>query len=324
MLLGCLAVIIFTNNKKPLDFSGGFSVGYSDIKSVCSKQLYFNIELEYPLSRTRNQRKSTLTAAPALDRQARRLARQSKQLTRETDAEMYQQANLTGTRANRAIKLTNLVKLEPLTDTQADFFDAYEDGIEALVLYGSAGTGKSYLALYHGLQEILEPNSVYKKIIIIRSSVQGRDQGHLPGDANEKMEQFEKPYVSICADLLGRPDAYEKLKDMGVIEFESTSFLRGTTMKNCIIIADEIQNENFGTISTIMTRRGENSKLIVMGDGLQNDLNQSKHDVSGFRDFIAVSKTMNEFRHFRFTSDDIVRSGFVKAWIIAMEKLNLA
>ena len=94
-------------------------------------------------------------------------------------------------------------------------------------------------------------------------------------------------------------------------------------MKDCIIIADEIQNENFGTISTIMTRRGENSKLIVMGDGLQNDLVTSKHDLSGFRDFIAVSRTMSEFRHFRFTSDDIVRSGFVKSWIIALEKAGL-
>lgn len=237
---------------------------------------------------------------------------------------MYQQANLSGVAGNRAIKLTNLVTLEPLTDTQADFFDAYEEGIEALVLFGSAGTGKTFLALYHALQDLLEPQSPYKKIIIIRSSVQGRDQGHLPGDANEKMAQFEKPYIGICAELLGRPDAYEKLKDMGVIEFESTSFLRGTTMKDCIIIADEIQNENFSTISTIMTRRGTNSKLIVMGDGLQNDLTHSKHDLSGFRDFIAVSKVMNEFRHFRFTSEDIVRSGFVKSWIIATEKLGLS
>lgn len=277
------------------------------------------------MSRTRStQRKPSLVNPPQIDRQAKRLARQSKALNRAADTEMYQQVSMTGTRDNRAIRLANLMKLEPLTDTQEDFCNAYEDGIEALVMFGSAGTGKSFLALYYALQDVLTPLSPYKKIIIIRSSVQGRDQGHLPGDADEKMEQFEKPYISICADLLGRKDAYEKLKDMGLIQFESTSFLRGTTMKDCIIIADEIQNENFGTISTIMTRRGENSKLIVMGDGLQNDLVTSKHDLSGFRDFIAVSRTMSEFRHFRFTSDDIVRSGFVKSWIIALEKAGLA
>lgn len=277
------------------------------------------------MSRTRStQRKPSLVNPPQIDRQAKRLARQSKALNRAADTEMYQQVSMTGTRDNRAIRLANLMKLEPLTDTQEDFCHAYEDGIEALVMFGSAGTGKSFLALYYALQDVLTPLSPYKKIIIIRSSVQGRDQGHLPGDADEKMEQFEKPYISICADLLGRKDAYEKLKDMGLIQFESTSFLRGTTMKDCIIIADEIQNENFGTISTIMTRRGENSKLIVMGDGLQNDLVTSKHDLSGFRDFIAVSRTMSEFRHFRFTSDDIVRSGFVKSWIIALEKAGLA
>ena len=278
------------------------------------------------MSRSRTQRKTSLTSIPPqLDRQARRIARQTKQLDRELVAGMYQQESLSSASRSRTIKLANMLQLDALTDTQADFFDAYEDSDnEAFVLYGSAGTGKTFLALYHALVDVLTPESIYRKIIIIRSSVQGRDQGHLPGTAEEKMEQFETPYVGICAELLGRPDAYEKLKDMGLIEFVSTSFLRGTTMKDCIIVADEIQNETFATISTLMTRRGNNSKLLVMGDGLQNDLTHSKHDLSGFRDFLAVSKAMNEFRHFRFTSDDIVRSGFCKSWIIAMEKLSLS
>jgi len=271
----------------------------------------------------RSQSKSALTAPPKIARQQRRIARQSKTLEKEVGAELYQQTNLTGARG-RSIKLSDLPRLDPLTDTQADFFEAYEDGHDAFVLYGSAGTGKSFMALYHALQDILEPNSIYEKIVIIRSSVQGRDQGFLPGSDAEKMEPFERPYIGICAELLGRPDAYEKLKDMGKIVFESTSFLRGTTYRDCIIIADEIQNENFSTISTLMTRRGNNSKLIVMGDGVQNDLATSRNDISGFRDFLEVSKRMSEFRHFRFTVDDCVRSGFCKSWIVATEKSGLA
>jgi phosphate starvation-inducible protein PhoH and related proteins len=270
---------------------------------------------------SRTPRKSSLTTSdkPQLERQAKRIAREQKQLEREL---VGTTTGLTGARS-RAIKVSDVARLDPLTDTQADFFDAYADGEEAFVLYGSAGTGKSFLALYHALLDVLEPESQYKKIIIVRSSVQGRDQGHLPGDAAEKMEQFELPYHSICAELLGRKDAYEKLKGMGKIEFLSTSFLRGTTFNDCIIVADEIQNENFATIGTLVTRVGKNSKLIIMGDGLQDDLVHSKHDVSGFRDFLTVTKSMSEFRHFRFTADDIVRSGLCKSWIVNCEKLGL-
>lgn len=275
----------------------------------------------------RTPRKAALTTStnPQVERQARRINRQQKQLDREMMTDMYQKSNvsLIGTKGNRAIKASDLMNLSPMTDTQEDFFDAYADGEDSFVLYGSAGTGKSFIALYHALLDILKPESQYKKIILIRSSVQSRDQGHLPGTAEEKMEEFETPYNDICAELLGRPDAYEKLKDMGKIVFRSTSFLRGVTWHDSIIVADEIQNENFGVINTIMTRRGSNSKLIVMGDGLQDDLNKSKHDVSGFSEFLSVSKNMEEFRNFKFTSDDIVRSGFCKAWIMQCEKLGL-
>ena len=271
-------------------------------------------------------RKTSLTSSsnPQVERQARRINRQQKQLDRELVNQMGQNspARLTGA-TGRTISLKNLKPISALTDTQQDFFDAYADGEEALVLYGSAGTGKTFLALHHALEDILAPESTFKKIVIIRSSAQGRDQGHLPGDAAEKMEQFELPYISICADLLGRADAYEKLKDMGKIEFISTSFMRGISINDSIIIADEIQNENFNSISTLVTRTGKNTKLIIMGDGVQSDLVHSKHDVSGFREFISVSKNMEEFRHFKFTSEDIVRGSLVKSWIIQCERLGL-
>lgn len=272
---------------------------------------------------SRAPRKSSLTNTDNthFERQARRISKQQKQL--DKDINIATEIKLTGAKG-RVLKLTDLINLEPLTDTQADFFDAYEYGSEAFVLYGSAGTGKTFLGLYHALVDALTPESLYKKIIIVRSSVQSRDQGHLPGTVEEKMEQFELPYHSICAELLGRKDAYQKLKDMGKIEFMSSSFLRGATFNDSIIIFDEIQNETFSTISTLITRTGKNSKLILVGDGAQNDLTHSKHDISGFTDFINVTQNMHEFSHFRFTSDDIVRSGLCKSWIIACEKLGLS
>lgn len=259
------------------------------------------------------------------ERTAKRLARQQKHLEKEIQvASEYNMTGQTGFSKNRAIRINNLKHIEPLTDTQADFFEAYEnDDADALVLYGSAGTGKTMISLYHALQEVLTQESRYKRIIIIRSVVASRDMGFLPGTEEEKMEPYEQPYVSICSDLLGRKDAYTKLKDMGVVEFHSSSFLRGTTFNDAIVLFDEVQNENFANINTIITRIGKNTKLLVCGDSKQNDLTTNKNDQTGFYDFLNVSKNMSEFRHFKFTSDDIVRSQFVKSWIIATERLGL-
>ena len=169
----------------------------------------------------------------------------------------------------------------------------------------------------------MEQSSPYKRVVILRSVVEVRGIGYLPGDIDAKLAPYEHPYMSICSELFKRKDAYEKLKDNGTIEFLTTTFLRGETFRDCIVVADEIQNCNFAEISTILTRLGQNSKIIVCGDGAQNDLTKNKNDISGFREFIAVAKNMPEFSTFRFTSEDIVRSGFVKSWITNCEKLGL-
>ena len=229
--------------------------------------------------------------------------------------------SLTNTRA-KTIRFSDIKNIEPMTNTQEDVFNAWYD-TDALLMYGSAGTGKSFVALYHALVDVLDPESDYEKILIIRSTVQSRDQGFLPGTTEEKMEPFELPYHDIFATLLGRPDAYEKLKDMGKVEFLSSSFLRGSTFNNCIVFFDEMQCANLGEIKTICTRLGKFSKLIVAGDGAQNDLVKSKYDVSGFGEFLSIANRMSEFRTFKFTTDDIVRSGFVKSFLIACEGLGL-
>lgn len=272
-------------------------------------------------------RKSSLTSSenPRIERQARRVNRQQKQLDRQMIADMgqYGTTQLTGAKG-RAVKLTDLKKLAPLTDIQHDFFDAYADGEEAMILFGSAGTGKTFLAMYHALTDILQPEPQYEKIIIVRSVVSSRDIGFLPGDIALKSAPYELPFQSIVTELTGKKEAYEKLKESGKIEFITTSFLRGLTFNKAIVIFDECQNATWGELSTLITRFGKDSKIIFCGDSVQNDLLQKKNDVSGLREFIEVTRSMTEFRHFKFSSDDIVRSGLVKSFIIQCEKLGIS
>jgi phosphate starvation-inducible protein PhoH and related proteins len=215
----------------------------------------------------------------------------------------------------------NIKFIKPLTENQNITFDSYYSG-KNLLLMGSAGTGKSFLSLYLSLSELLEKDSQYKKIIIVRSAVQGRDIGFLPGSAKEKMKAYEQPYKQICTDLLGRGDAYEILQKKNLIEFECTSFLRGITFDDCIVIMDEMQNATYEECATVLTRAGKNCKLIVCGDTKQNDLIKSKYDVSGFGRITEILEHPNMTQHFdsvRFTTDDIVRSGFVKSFLKTVE-----
>lgn len=265
-------------------------------------------------------RKVTSTQA---ERTAKRISRQQKALEKEMLVDMNVKIVPNG---GKMPKLSDLKKITPMTDTQHNVFDAWENAPEdnvGFVLHGSAGTGKSYIAMYLALREILSAGSAYKKIILIRSSVQIRDMGFLKGTELEKAAVYELPYKDICGDLTKNNHAYDKLKEAFKIEFMSTSFLRGTTFNDAIVIIDESQSCNWHELNTVMTRMGNNSKLFVCGDLVQNDLIKSKNDISGFKEFLQVSLSMNEFRTFRFTSDDVVRSGFCKSWITTCEKLGL-
>lgn len=214
-------------------------------------------------------------------------------------------------------KLEDLRTVEPLTQTQVDFFRAYDQGDYFIALHGVAGTGKSFIAMYKALQEVLTKGNLYHKVIVVRSAVQSRDQGFLPGGVEEKMSQYEMPYIQIAHSLFGRKDAWDILKSSERVEFVSTSFLRGSTYDNCVVIFDECQNANWEELSTVITRIGKNSKIIFCGDYRQNDLIRNKNDVSGIKKFLEVSLLMPCHTRFEFTVEDIVRSSLVKEWVVA-------
>lgn len=208
-----------------------------------------------------------------------------------------------------------LSKISPKTKTQATAFEEYKKG-RNLFLHGYAGTGKSFISLYLSLQELLTGNSTYDKIVIIRSVVPSRDIGALPGSIEEKAKIYEEPYRQICDNLFGRGDGYQILKMKKLIIFETTSFLRGQTFDNAILIVDEVQNMNAGELHTVMTRVGENSRIIFSGDFRQTDLRNTT-EKQGLVHFINVIKSMKSFEFVEFNEDDIVRSGVVREYIIA-------
>ncbi len=214
-----------------------------------------------------------------------------------------------------------LKKIVPLTEAQIDTFEAWDENFN-LFLYGSAGSGKSYISLYLALQELLKKNSEYHKIYIIRSAVEGRAIGFLPGDLNEKIEVFTHPYIPIVNDLFGRGDAFEIAKQKDAIRFLTTSHLRGLTFDNCIIIVDEVQNMNYEEAKTVITRVGKDTKIIFCGDIAQNDLYRSKYDTSGMDKFMNVIDKMDCFEMIEFCVDDIVRSGITKEFILAELEVN--
>jgi phosphate starvation-inducible protein PhoH len=215
------------------------------------------------------------------------------------------------------VKLADLKDIHPLTKNQENFFNFYRKGNTALLCHGVAGTGKTYIAMYNAFKEILE-NSVYKRVVIVRSAVPSRDIGFLPGSEKEKVEIYAQPYQEICADLFPRfgDRAYNKLKEQSLVHFMVTSYIRGLTLDNCIVVVDEAQNMNDMELNSIMTRVGNNTKIIFCGDFRQTDL-QKRQDMSGLKKFMDIAHMMPSFRHVEFGVDDIVRGPLVKEYIVA-------
>ena len=213
----------------------------------------------------------------------------------------------------------NVQPINPLTENQASFVESTETSLHQLLL-GYPGTGKTYLALHAALLDLKNFPDKYRKIIIVRSPIQTTQIGHTPGTVQEKAAMYEGPYPSLVNKICKRGDAYEILKKKGIIEFELTTFLRGDTFDNAIIIVDEVQNLTAHSADTVLTRTGRNSKLIMCGDIQQRDLTRnSERDIEKF--LTVVGTLTNRFNFTYFTVYDIVRSGLVSDYIKAKCKL---
>jgi len=248
------------------------------------------------------------------------MARKPNAALKVVDNETSEPINQRRTTTNHLkLRLDDLKTFDPLTENQKIFFDAYKRGDYFVALHGVAGTGKTFIALYKAIEEVLDKNNPFNKIIVVRSAVQSREIGHLPGDVAEKMEIYQQPYRQICETLFGRRDAWDRLEEQGFIQFISTSFIRGMSFDDAIIIVDEMQNMNFEEIDTVMTRVGYRSKIIWCGDYRQTDLRKN-NDKSGLLKFFDIAQHMGAFTRVEFTVDDIVRSSLVKDYILAKLK----
>ena len=227
----------------------------------------------------------------------------------------------------KPISNTYLLDIEPITDNQKKFFDSYSNN-KHIVAYGTAGTGKTFISLYNAISDILDESTPYEKIYLVRSLVSTREIGFLPGDHEDKADIYQIPYKNMVKYMFQMPsDAdfemlYGNLKAQDSIKFWSTSFIRGTTLDNAIVIVDEFQNLNFHELDSIITRVGENSKIIFSGDASQSDLVKT-NDRNGIHDFLNILRKMPSFDIIEFGIDDIVRSGLVKEYIISKLDIGL-
>lgn len=214
----------------------------------------------------------------------------------------------------------NVKKVEPITEAQREMFASFMQG-QNVVACGSAGTGKTYVATYLALQEVFAQRK--NKVVFVRSAVPTRQIGHLPGDLNEKSLVYTTPFKQIVDDLCENGTAYNILTTKGIIEFMTTSFIRGITLDNCVIIFDEFQSASWHELASVVSRCGKNTQIVFCGDTKQNDLITNKHDVSGLSNFMKVADDMEEFDIVKFYPQDIVRSGLVKSFILACERAGL-
>ena len=220
----------------------------------------------------------------------------------------------------KPLNLDRLVNIQPVTENQKKLFEAYNEQ-KHLFVYGCAGTGKTFCSLYLALKDVLNELTPYDRVVVVRSLVATREIGFLPGDHEDKSSLYQIPYKNMVKYMFEMTNdsefemLYGNLKQQESIKFWSTSFIRGTTLDNCIIVVDEMQNLNFHELDSIITRVGEDSKIIFCGDATQSDLTRN-NEKDGIINFMKIVQRMPEFESIEFTTDDIVRSGLVKSYIV--------
>ena len=227
----------------------------------------------------------------------------------------------------KEISSSDLVEVKPITDNQKLVFESYKKGLNQF-LFGCAGTGKTFVSLYLAFQEVLKNETPYERVVVVRSLIPTREIGFLPGDEEDKAALYQVPYSNMVQFMFKQPNEqafsmlYDRLKAQGSFYFLSTSFLRGLTFDNSIIIVDECQNLNFHELDTIITRVGQDSKIIFCGDFMQTDLTKM-NERNGLHDFLRILEEMKQFNCVEFDIGDIVRSGFVRDYLIQKTKLGI-
>ena len=228
---------------------------------------------------------------------------------------------------NKEINHNNLTTVKPIGDNQKEVFNTWKKGKNQF-LFGAAGTGKTFISLYLALNDVFDLKKPYDKVVLVRSLMPTREIGFLPGDEEDKAALYQVPYQNMVQFMFELPNEqqfntlYDKLKGQGTLFFLSTSFLRGLTFDNSIIIVDECQNLNFHELDTIITRVGQDSKIIFCGDFDQTDLIK-QNERNGLHNFLRILNEMEEFNCVEFTLGDIVRSGFVRTYLINKIKLGI-
>jgi phosphate starvation-inducible protein PhoH len=244
---------------------------------------------------------------------------QPKRLTRK-QKRMMQQLGVELPETEIKYSLT-LDDFKPLTANQKKAHQSYKAGYN-LLLHGCAGSGKTYIAMHFALKDVMSSENDFEKVYIIRSTVPTRDQGFLPGKKQDKEAVYETPYIRNAVKMFGSNDAYARLKQQGHLEFMSTSYIRGDTLENCILVVDEINNMSGHELDSVITRAGNNCKVIFCGDGAQSDFIKDT-DKKGLSEFMRIIDNMQSFDYIEFGVEDIVRSGLVKEYLIAKHKLNV-
>lgn len=198
------------------------------------------------------------------------------------------------------------------TDKQKQFLELASDkNTKILFVSGPAGTSKTYLSVYNALQQLNQRK--VSDLVYIRSAVESADSklGFLPGEADEKMAPYLQPLLDKLSELLPKSDVDTLQKDKR-ISAVPVGFLRGLNWNAKVIISDEAQNMTYKELFTLITRTGEFSKVFILGDPEQTDINGKSGFIKMINQFDDEESRSNGIHVFRFTDDDIVRSGLVQ------------
>ena len=246
---------------------------------------------------------------------------------KKTESTSFSNMKAKKLRRKKPINTEMLVDIKPLTPSQEKVYDFWDKN-KNLFMYGCAGTGKTFVALYLALREVLKEDTPYEKVYIVRSLVSTREIGFLPGDHEDKADIYQIPYKNMVRYMFEMPDdnsfemLYGNLKAQETISFWSTSFIRGTTLDRSIVIVDECQNLNFHELDSIITRVGEDTKILFCGDASQTDLVKT-NERNGIHNFMNILSIMNEFGMVEFNVQDIVRSGLIRSYLLSKMGLGL-